>query len=179
MSAAETALGPAAPAPAGPQLPLWFERAEEALVVATLALTFLVLLLQVFSRYLFNWPLAWTEELARYLFVWTVFFGASQAMRHAEHIAIGMVVERLPRRAAQAVALAMLAMMTGFLLVVIVKGQELAAKVIDLPSTALEWPMAFVYAPLPLAALVMLARLALEARRTVVAGPAHIGHRSL
>lgn len=179
MSPSDATVEAAAHPPSGPTLPRWFEAAEEALVVATLGLTFLVLLLQVFSRYLFNWPLSWTEELARYLFVWTVFFGASQAMAHAEHIAIGMVIERLPRRAAQVVALAMLALMAVFLLVVVIKGYELAMKVIDLPSTALEWPMTFVYAPAPLAALVMLARLALEARHVVLAGPSHIEHRSL
>ena len=73
----------------------------------------------------------------------------------------------------------MLALMAVFLLVVVIKGYELAMKVIDLPSTALEWPMTFVYAPAPLAALVMLARLALEARHIVVSGPSHIEHRSL
>lgn len=179
MTASDAASPPAPHAPAGPELPRWFERAEEALLAATLGLTFLVLLLQVFSRYLFSWPLAWTEELARYLFVWSVFIGASQAMRHGEHIAVGMVVERLPRRAAQVVGLAMLALMATFLGVVIVKGYELAMKVIDLPSTALEWPMALVYAPLPAVALIMLARLGLAARRLVMVGPAHVEHRSL
>lgn len=157
----------------------WLEYCEESLLLAAMATTFALLLLQVFSRYVFNWPLAWTEELARYLFVWSVFIGASQAMRTREHIAIGMVVDRLPRRLAIVVALVMSALVASFLLVVIVKGIELAAKVADLPSTALEVSMAFVYVPVPLAGAIMLIRLIADAYRIATTGPIEIEHRSL
>ena len=40
-----------------------------------LAFFVLILLLQIFLRQ-FGHPLYWTEELARYSFVWFVFFGA-------------------------------------------------------------------------------------------------------
>ena len=49
-----------------------------------LAFFVLILLLQIFLRQ-FGHPLYWTEELARYSFVWFVFFGASYAARLAAH----------------------------------------------------------------------------------------------
>ncbi|MEJ1156709.1 TRAP transporter small permease [Prosthecomicrobium sp. N25] len=155
------------------------ERFEEALLVGTLAATFAALLLQVGSRYLFDLPLAWTEEAARYLFIWSVFIGASQAMRRREHIAIGFFVERLPHRLQQAIALVMHALSAAFLLVVIVKGAQIADKVADLPATATEVSMALVYLPLPLAGTVMLLRTLAEAVAVARRGPVAVEHRSL
>ena len=155
------------------------EFCEEFLLAGSIAVTFAVLVLQVFSRYVFDLPLTWTEELARYLFVWSVFVGASQAMRYGEHIAIGMLIDRLPKPLAKFIALWMNALMALFLLVLIVKGTDLAIKVAELPSTALEISMAFVFAPLPLAAAAMLLRTLCISIRILVAGPEPIQHRSL
>ena len=59
-----------------------------------LAFFVLILLLQIFLRQ-FGHPLYWTEELARYSFVWFVFFGASYAARLAAHNRVTMGVESL------------------------------------------------------------------------------------
>jgi TRAP-type C4-dicarboxylate transport system permease small subunit len=155
------------------------ERFEEALLVGTLVATFACLLLQVGSRYLFDLPLSWTEEAARYLFIWSVFIGASQAMRYREHIAIGFFVERLPGRLRQGIALALHGLAAAFLLVVIVKGAQIADKVADLPATATEVSMAWVYLPLPLAGTVMLLRTLAEAVGVLRRGPIAVEHRSL
>lgn len=155
------------------------ERFEEALLVGTLTATFACLLLQVGSRYLFNLPLAWTEEAARYLFIWAVFIGASQAMRTREHIAIGFFVEKLPARLRQVIAVVMHVLSAAFLMVVIVKGLQIADKVADLPATATEVSMALVYLPLPLAGTVMLLRTLAEMVRVVRRGPVAVEHRSL
>jgi TRAP-type C4-dicarboxylate transport system permease small subunit len=57
-----------------------------------------VMLTQVFSRYLFNNPLTWPEELSRYLFVWIVFLGAAIAFRHKAHLGMDFLTARLPER---------------------------------------------------------------------------------
>ena len=45
------------------------------LVMATAI--FLIILFTVFSRYLFNYVLSWSEEVPRYLLVWIAFLGSS------------------------------------------------------------------------------------------------------
>ena len=47
----------------------------EGLCVALLAITVTLTVLQVFYRYILGASLAWTEELARFTFVWSVFLG--------------------------------------------------------------------------------------------------------
>lgn len=47
---------------------------EEALLIALLVMMTLLMGLQVFSRYILNASLSWSEELTRYLFIWSGFF---------------------------------------------------------------------------------------------------------
>ena len=58
----------------------------ESYVCRTLLATFVCLLfVQILSRELFSYSIPWGEEVAVYMFVWFVFFGASYAARMAAH----------------------------------------------------------------------------------------------
>jgi tripartite ATP-independent transporter DctM subunit len=49
---------------------------------------------QVVSRYLFNSPFSWTEEMARILFVWICFMGTFLALKTKGHIAVETLLNR-------------------------------------------------------------------------------------
>ena len=74
--------------------------AIEALArVAVLGLTLLVLLVmlaQVFFRYVLNSSLQWSEELAVWGMVWMVFIGSVLLMRRSEHISITTLARIAP-----------------------------------------------------------------------------------
>ena len=53
----------------------------------------LLVLAQVVARKFFE-PLVWSEELARYLFIWAAFVGWVIASRNKSHIRISLVVDR-------------------------------------------------------------------------------------
>ena len=55
-----------------------------------------VVVLGVFFRQI-NQPLAWSDELAQYLLVWTGFVGWIIAARRRSHIRIMVFAEKLPR----------------------------------------------------------------------------------
>jgi len=65
---------------------------------------FLVILLtvtvfsQVFSRYALQIPLAWSEELAMFLFQWLSFIGAAIAVRQSFHYGLDLLTKRLSPR---------------------------------------------------------------------------------
>jgi TRAP-type C4-dicarboxylate transport system permease small subunit len=52
--------------------------------------------LQVFYRYILNDPLTWSEELARFSFMWMVFLGLGLAERDNQHIAVDFFVGKMP-----------------------------------------------------------------------------------
>ena len=58
-------------------------------------MTFLIFL-QVIFRYVFRLPLAWTEELSRFLFIWMTFAAGVVAARQGQHIGVGLIVDMMP-----------------------------------------------------------------------------------
>lgn len=70
-----------------------------ALLVALLVVLVVTVGANVFSRFVLNSSLPASQELARFLFIWVIFLGAALAHLHNEHIAVSLVVDRLPRAA--------------------------------------------------------------------------------
>jgi TRAP-type C4-dicarboxylate transport system permease small subunit len=67
-------------------------------VLATALASMVVLIFgNVVLRYGFGSGLAFSEELARYGFIWMTFLGAVAALREGEHLGMQGVVARLPR----------------------------------------------------------------------------------
>lgn len=57
-----------------------------------------VLTLQVVLRYVFNNSNSWSDELARYLFIWFIFVGAAYAAHHVAHIRIESLNNVFPKK---------------------------------------------------------------------------------
>ncbi|MGN7212897.1 TRAP transporter small permease [Brachybacterium paraconglomeratum] len=99
--------------------------------VAT-AILFAVMVLavvwQVFTREVTQNPSAWTEELAKYLFVWVSLIGAALVFSERGHIAVTFAVERLSRIARKAVAAIIQLIILFFAVGILVVGGVLAAQ---------------------------------------------------
>jgi TRAP-type C4-dicarboxylate transport system permease small subunit len=67
---------------------------SEVLVAAIVV----VLTAQIVFRYAFNSSILWSEEVATWCMVWTVYVGAASLMRRWQHVHIPMFVQRLPPR---------------------------------------------------------------------------------
>ena len=122
-------------------------------------LLFMVILvtmvLQIFFRYVFSAPLTWTEELARYLYIWACWCGAPVAMRRGNHVAITVLSERLPRRVAQGVSLLTQAVGLFFLFELALQGTKLTFRSHSVTAITLPIPWSFIYLAAPLSALLM------------------------
>ena len=66
------------------------------ILVTALSLIVILVFSNVVLRYIFGSGIIWSQELSRYLFVWMTFIGAIIAFKHNDHLAINMVVKRLP-----------------------------------------------------------------------------------
>lgn len=51
---------------------------------------------QVFTRFVLKNPSTVTEEMLRYLLVWTTMVGAAYAYGRRKHLSIGVVAKKLP-----------------------------------------------------------------------------------
>jgi TRAP-type C4-dicarboxylate transport system permease small subunit len=55
--------------------------------------------LHVLSRYVFNNPIIWIDELSKYLFIWLTFIGVVLAARRKAHFVADFFVNLFPARA--------------------------------------------------------------------------------
>lgn len=74
-----------------------------------LGLMVVVILTQVFFRYVLNNALPWPEEASRFLMLWSTGLMASTAFRRGGFIAIDMVIRMLPRMVATGLSVFLMA----------------------------------------------------------------------
>ena len=114
------------------------------------------MVLQIFFRYIFNAPLTWTEELARYLYIWACWCGAPVAMRRGNHVVITVLFERLPRRVVQVIALTTQAIALFFLLQLAFQGTLLTVRSHTVEAITLPIPWSMIYVAAPISAVLMI-----------------------
>ncbi len=74
------------------------ENLEQVILVVLLILMTLIMGIQITSRYAFGNSLSWSEELTRFLFVWSAFIGVSYTTKKGTSIRITNLVDALPER---------------------------------------------------------------------------------
>lgn len=72
------------------------ENFEEIILVVLLVIISVVMLAQIFARYVFNNSMSWPEELCRYCYVWTVFLSLSYTVKKGNMLRVGVVMDLLP-----------------------------------------------------------------------------------
>ena len=121
-----------------------------------------VLIAQVFCRYALGSSLSWSEELSRYLMIWTAMLGAVAVLDDSDFVSFRWVVGLLGVRAQRAVRALTLISSLGFLIVMVHVGTGLAIHNMKQLSPALYLPIGWVYAALPAGAFLIALRLGLE-----------------
>jgi len=135
-------------------------RAAMALLVVFGAVMSVVVMLQILFRFVIYIPLPWSEELARYLMIWTGMVGSFVALREGRHIGVTLVVNRLPPRAAAGVAVFVQVLTILFLFILAKQGLALALINLNQLSPAMRIPMFFPYLAVPVGAALMIIELA-------------------
>lgn len=64
---------------------------EEYLLVLLMSLEVIIVFAQVITRFILKTPLAWSEEIARYMFIWLVWVGAAYATKENKNIKIDIL----------------------------------------------------------------------------------------
>lgn len=124
--------------------------------IVSFSIMILMGILQVLFRYVFDSSLYFTEELARFLFVWTVFLASAICCRRQSHAAIELFVSWMPEKLRK-VALIIASVCTScFFAVIFIKGIELTIVTWRQASPAMEIPMGLIYLAIPMGGLLML-----------------------
>lgn len=120
---------------------------EESLLVVLLSVMSLLIGAQVFMRYVMHDSLTWSEELARYCFIWATYLGVSCAVKHKAHICVEALTNKLPVVARHYATILSHLLFIVFAVMVMKEGYALTVKVFGFgqKSSAMGLPMGYVY----------------------------------
>ncbi len=124
----------------------------------------LIVLWQVFSRYVLNDPSTVSEELARIFLMWLGPLGAAYALAFNEHMAIDLLSQKLDEKQ-QRILRKVILIFCGFLSLIFFNGGfEIVKESLALKQTtaALGLPMGYVYLAVPIGAFFMLALVCID-----------------
>jgi tripartite ATP-independent transporter DctM subunit len=128
------------------------------LVVALLVVVEIVILFAgVMSRYVFQQPILWSDELASMLFLWLAMLGAVVALRRDEHMRMTAVVNTVSPRLREFLNVFALAASAIFLLLIIGPAYEFAHDEAMISTPALDISNAWRAAALPVGSVLMIA----------------------
>lgn len=74
-----------------------FNHIEEAAIVVVVSMMTLAVAAQIVCRYFLSASLDWTEEIARFTFVWCIYMGVSLACMRRKHLKIDAALFLFPR----------------------------------------------------------------------------------
>lgn len=75
------------------------DKLEEILLIVLLVAMACIMGIQVFCRYVLNFSLSWSEELTRYMFIWSCFISISYCIKRWISIKVDQVINMFPKKA--------------------------------------------------------------------------------
>ena len=166
---AQSGLDGALPAAGVTAAERWLGWATEGVAAALVLAEVAILSAGVAARFVFAHPLVWSDELASILFLWLAMFGAAVALRHGQHMRLGVLAGRLPPRFqgwAETLAVAAPAL---FLLIVLQPAIDYAHEQAAVQTPALGWSGLVRALAMPVGCLLILAECAARLLRQRIA----------
>jgi TRAP-type C4-dicarboxylate transport system permease small subunit len=134
----------------------WYVTALESVIASLFAGLVVAAFYQVVSRYVLGRTPAWTEEAARYLAIWVVLLTSALAIELRGHIAVDLILVRLPQRVRLLITSVSWAGILLFLVIFVYESFQLVGVAVGQVTPGLGIPMVYIYAILPLAGSCML-----------------------
>ena len=147
---------------------------EEYLVMFLMLVMIITAFAQVIFRFVIQMSLDWSEELARYAFLWCMFISAGMAVKHRRHIKVEFIMEMLPKKLRFGLEIISDLIWMAFCLLLVKDGIGLLEFVKTQVSPSMEVPFKYIYTSLPVGAALMFLRLVQQMVRRFRGGAAGV-----
>jgi len=121
----------------------------EFLLVCLMVALCTVIFIGVYTRYVMGEAVPWSDEVARYLFIWMAFLGAAVAVRRRAHYVVHLIVDRLADKAKFTTGILCWVVVMGFSVFLIIQGLRVMEGVSVQVSPALELTLSWVFLAVP------------------------------
>jgi C4-dicarboxylate transporter DctQ subunit len=128
----------------------------DIVLVAGAIIVCAVVFINVIARYVFNFDLAWVNELGETVFLWLTFFGGARAVQSHAHLAVIEFVERMPRKLSRALFVVLWTLTAVILVGMIWIGSITAIANMSQTMSVTGWPVGVAYWSMPVGSLLAL-----------------------
>ena len=128
----------------------------KVVIIGMMGVMAVVIIAQVYMRYVAKSPFPWSEELARFLMAWIAFLGAGMGIRIGSHVGVELFVRKLFSSRMQLwISLLIKIPLFALFFVLIKEGYFLCHDIAFQRSPALMVSMAWPYASVPVGSFFM------------------------
>lgn len=138
----------------------WSDRIVLTTAAALSAVYLGAIAVQVFYRYVLEIPSPWTEEMARYLFIWSAFLAAAVSVGRDDQFHIPLLIEKLPRAGRRFMHVCIDLLQLTFALIMVRYGSLMANRMMMARAPVLPLPQGIVYMVIPIAGAYMAVHIA-------------------
>ena len=137
------------------------ENLDECILMGLLSVATFLVFLQIVMRYVFMDPLSWSEEMARYIYIWQTWIATSYAVRKRRHLRITSAVDLIKGRSRTLLEIFVMVVWAAFTVFLCFKAATLCRMIYTggQISPALSIPMWIPYAAIPVGSALMTVRL--------------------
>lgn len=135
-----------------------FDRIEEYIGGTLFIVMLIVLVFQIVARQVFDMPLKWSEEFARFLFVYIGYFGVSSAIKEDQHVYIDFFVKKFPDVIQKIIHVLIQVIILGVLIIMVYIGGVMTIRKIPVKIVSLNLSYAYMYIALPVIGVLMVYR---------------------
>ena len=122
-------------------------RGCDVVAAAAFGLLFLTFVFQVVMRFVFNKPLAWSDELIVVLYIFVVFWSAATLIKEKEHVMLDLVYAALPLGGKRIFSLLGALLTAGLLLYALPASFDYVKFMHREKTPVLDIPFSYVFAP--------------------------------
>jgi len=132
------------------------DRTTDILCLVFMSVGFVITFFHIIGRYILKAPIFYSEELARYCFIWACMLGASVVNRNDEHTSVNYFTTFLPTRAQGWLYVGRQVVILLLLAALIYYGVALSIKMNTVHSAAMEISWSYIYMALPVGSLLLI-----------------------
>lgn len=134
---------------------------EEYILMGMMSIMVILIFVQVVMRYILGTSILWSEELARYLFIWITWLGAAFAVKENKLITVDVVKNKLPEPLKNYVEILAFVIFMVFNILLFKLSFELTAAIFQRQqlTPAMRIPMWLAYSAVPVGWFMMTVRL--------------------
>ncbi len=121
---------------------------EPAIIVVSLGVVIILLFADVVARFAFQTSVPWAGEVARFAFVYMIYFGISYAIREKRHLRVTLLVDAAPPRLRRWMMMTSETVFLGYSVTICWLGIVITTNALERGQmlSATQWPTAWLYA---------------------------------